>query len=55
MCGHNVRSSLSSAFQEMGYCPQHDPLWERLTLQDHIEIYASLRGIPKGDIKKLVR
>ena len=55
VCGHNVRSSLSSAFEEMGYCPQHDPLWERLTLQDHIEIYASLRGIAKEDIGKLVR
>ena len=52
--GYDVRSSLSSAFQAMGYCPQYDPLWEKLTLEEHIEVYAAVRGIPQEHIPKIV-
>lgn len=30
--------------QLIGLCPQHDILWEELTAQEHIELYARLRG-----------
>ena len=53
--GHDIRSSLSEAFQAMGYCPQYDPLWEMFTLKEHIEIYSAIRGIPKADIPKTVK
>ena len=45
--GHDVRSSLSKAFEAMGYCPQHDALWDTITLREHLECYALVRGIPK--------
>ena len=50
VAGYDVRSSLSGAFQAMGYCPQHDPIWEFITLKEHIEVYAAIRGVPMEDI-----
>ena len=30
--------------QLIGLCPQHDILWEELTAEEHIQLYARLRG-----------
>ena len=43
--GHNIVSSQSSAFQVTGYCPQHNPLYDDLTLKRHLYLYAAVRGI----------
>jgi ABC-type multidrug transport system ATPase subunit len=35
-----------NAFEQLiGLCPQHDILWEELTAEEHIIMYAKLRGI----------
>ncbi|NXW94166.1 ABCA9 protein, partial [Alopecoenas beccarii] len=33
----------------LGCCPQRDPLWPDLTVQQHLETYAAVRGIRKED------
>uniref|UniRef100_H2YP11 ABC transporter domain-containing protein n=1 Tax=Ciona savignyi TaxID=51511 RepID=H2YP11_CIOSA len=43
----NIQSNLSQVFQEMGYCPQDNPLWEEITLREHLEIYATAQGLSK--------
>lgn len=52
LCGTNIESSYSDAFLKLGYCAQHDPLWENITLQEHLELYAVIRGIPKDKRKR---
>ena len=52
--GHDVRSSMSEAFKALGYCPQHDALWDTVQLDDHLRAYAAIRGIPKGDIENVI-
>ncbi|KAJ8299359.1 hypothetical protein KUTeg_023419 [Tegillarca granosa] len=52
--GHSVRSSMSDAFQAMGYCPQHDALWQNISLKEHLECYAAIRGISKQQIDGLI-
>lgn len=42
------------AFQHMGFCPQADALWPIVTLQEHLEAYAKIRGVPWGDVKRVV-
>ncbi|XP_066877252.1 cholesterol transporter ABCA5 isoform X4 [Kogia breviceps] len=37
----------------MGYCPQINPLWPEITLQEHFEIYGAVRGISAGDMQEL--
>uniref|UniRef100_A0A3Q4AVM2 Cholesterol transporter ABCA5 n=1 Tax=Mola mola TaxID=94237 RepID=A0A3Q4AVM2_MOLML len=36
---HQVDNSL----EHVGYCPQANPLWPRVTLQEHLEIYAAIK------------
>ncbi|NXN18950.1 ABCAA protein, partial [Indicator maculatus] len=33
----------------LGYCPQEDPLWPGLTVQEHLRLYAAVRGLCKED------
>lgn len=51
---HDVQSNLSEAFQDMGYCPQHDPLWDKITLRQHLECYAAVRGISSHRISSVI-
>lgn len=54
ICGENIQSSLSSVFEVMGYCPQHDALWQNITVAEHIAGYAEIRGIRRDQVKLLV-
>ncbi|NXY75911.1 ABCA8 protein, partial [Glareola pratincola] len=38
-----------AAAGRLGCCPQRDPLWPDLTVHQHLEAYAALRGMWKGD------
>ncbi|NXB63699.1 ABCAA protein, partial [Struthidea cinerea] len=33
----------------LGYCPQEDPLWLDLTPQQHLRVYAAVKGLRKED------
>ncbi|XP_068119631.1 ABC-type organic anion transporter ABCA8-like isoform X2 [Hyperolius riggenbachi] len=33
----------------LGYCPQNNPLWPNLTVKEHLEIYAAIKGMKKED------
>ncbi|NXA35903.1 ABCAA protein, partial [Eudromia elegans] len=38
----------------LGCCPQEDPLWPNLTVQDHLEAYAAVKGVRKEDVAAAV-
>ena len=38
----------------MGVCPQHDVLYPDLTVKEHLELFAGIKGVPKADIPKAV-
>uniref|UniRef100_A0A452J549 ABC transporter domain-containing protein n=1 Tax=Gopherus agassizii TaxID=38772 RepID=A0A452J549_9SAUR len=33
----------------LGHCPQENPLWPNLTVQQHLEVYAAVKGMRKED------
>ncbi|XP_035824811.1 ATP-binding cassette sub-family A member 5 [Aplysia californica] len=43
--GHNIRSNMLSLLESLGYCPQHDALWELITLEEHIKCFAAIKGV----------
>ncbi|XP_056405772.1 ABC-type organic anion transporter ABCA8-like isoform X2 [Hyla sarda] len=43
----------SAAF--MGYCPQFNPLWPTLTVNEHLEIYAAVKGMKKADAEQAIK
>ncbi|XP_044260177.1 cholesterol transporter ABCA5-like [Tribolium madens] len=52
--GENITSNMNHAFQLLGYCPQHDALWKNITVREHLECYAAIRGVPSSDISQVV-
>uniref|UniRef100_A0AAQ5Y341 Cholesterol transporter ABCA5 n=1 Tax=Amphiprion ocellaris TaxID=80972 RepID=A0AAQ5Y341_AMPOC len=38
-----------------GYCPQVNPLWPRITLQEHLEIYAAIKGLKGQDVPGIIK
>ncbi|XP_035703760.1 ATP-binding cassette sub-family A member 8-B isoform X2 [Folsomia candida] len=55
LCDYDIESNLSEAFQSLGYCPQHDALWDNITLREHIELYAIVRGVKPNIRNNLVK
>uniref|UniRef100_H3B6E5 ATP binding cassette subfamily A member 5 n=1 Tax=Latimeria chalumnae TaxID=7897 RepID=H3B6E5_LATCH len=41
--------------ESIGYCPQVNSLWPKLTLQDHLEAYTAIRGISKKDASVIIK
>ncbi|XP_073463290.1 cholesterol transporter ABCA5-like isoform X2 [Aquarana catesbeiana] len=39
----------------LGYCPQHNPLWPNLTVKEHLEIYAAVKGMNKEDTSRAIK
>lgn len=54
VAGYDMSRHPFEAFQHMGFCPQADALWPIVTLQEHLEAYARIRGVPWGEVKRLV-
>lgn len=33
----------------LGYCPQENVLWPSLTMKEHLEVFAAIKGLRKAD------
>uniref|UniRef100_A0A672M612 Cholesterol transporter ABCA5 n=1 Tax=Sinocyclocheilus grahami TaxID=75366 RepID=A0A672M612_SINGR len=45
---------LENPLEHVGCCPQVNPLWPRITLQEHLEIYAAIKGLRQRDIPNII-
>ncbi|KAJ3607863.1 hypothetical protein NHX12_024914 [Muraenolepis orangiensis] len=36
---------VGAPLEHVGYCPQVSPLWPRVTLREHLEFYAAIKGL----------
>lgn len=54
VAGYDVSKHPLEAFQRMGYCPQTDVLWPTVTLQEHLELFARIRGVPWDEVNRVV-
>jgi ABC-type multidrug transport system ATPase subunit len=52
--GYDTESQLDNIHQVMGICPQHDLLFDELTVKDHFYFYCRLKGIKSKDIDATV-
>lgn len=52
--GYDIKTDMTAIRRIMGVCPQHDILWNQLTGEEHIRIFASLKGVPAGEVEKEV-
>uniref|UniRef100_A0A1I8JFB6 ABC transporter domain-containing protein n=1 Tax=Macrostomum lignano TaxID=282301 RepID=A0A1I8JFB6_9PLAT len=40
-------SQLGTQLGIIGFCPQHDPIFRRITVEEHLTFYSRVRGIPE--------
>uniref|UniRef100_A0A667XKN2 ATP binding cassette subfamily A member 7 n=1 Tax=Myripristis murdjan TaxID=586833 RepID=A0A667XKN2_9TELE len=52
---HSVLTEMERVHQLMGYCPQFDAISDLLTGQEHLELYARLRGVPEDSVAKVAQ
>ncbi|KAH8487102.1 hypothetical protein H0E87_025902 [Populus deltoides] len=55
--GHSVRSTvgMSGIRKIIGVCPQFDILWDALSGEEHLELFASIKGLPPASIKSVAQ
>lgn len=44
VAGYDVRKHLNEARANLGLCPQHNVLFNELTVKEHLQFYARLKG-----------
>ena len=49
---HDITSNISPAFALLGYCPQFDAIWKVVTVKEHLQAYAAIRGVDPKDINR---
>jgi ABC-type multidrug transport system ATPase subunit len=45
ICGFSTQTETAQVHRVLGFCPQHDVLWSRLTVREHLLLYARLKGV----------
>lgn len=45
--GYNISSEFSEARKMIGYCPQHDAIFDLMTVEEHLWLYAKIKGVPE--------
>jgi ABC-type multidrug transport system ATPase subunit len=51
--GRSIKTDLTNVRKNLGICPQHDVLWDLLTVMEHLQLFAALKGVPADKIDEL--
>jgi ATP-binding cassette, subfamily A (ABC1), member 3 len=54
ICGMSAKNQMSEVRTSIGVCPQHDILYPNLTAKEHLELYASLKGVPRDMVEAAI-
>jgi len=52
LAGYSVANEPERTRRRVGYCPQFDAHFTNLTGREHVELYASIKGIPTSLVKE---
>ncbi|KAL0844738.1 hypothetical protein Bca101_017984 [Brassica carinata] len=52
--GNSIVTNMDEIRKELGVCPQHDILFPELTVREHLEMFAVLKGVKEDSIKSTV-
>lgn len=53
--GYDVETQIEEIRSFMGVCPQHDILFDELTVKEHLEMFATFKGMQPEEIPAAVR
>jgi len=52
LAGYSVRNEPGKTRRRIGYCPQFDAHFQNLTGREHVELYASVKGVPSKFVRE---
>ncbi|XP_002739960.1 phospholipid-transporting ATPase ABCA3-like [Saccoglossus kowalevskii] len=52
--GYDIRTDMQSVRSSLGLCPQHDILFDKLTVEEHLIFFTKLKGFPSSKVKSEV-
>eukprot|EP00929_Paragymnodinium_shiwhaense_P046547 TRINITY_DN23705_c0_g1_i1.p1 TRINITY_DN23705_c0_g1~~TRINITY_DN23705_c0_g1_i1.p1 ORF type:complete len:1941 (+),score=414.00 TRINITY_DN23705_c0_g1_i1:131-5953(+) len=50
MNGKSVKYDMPAIRKSLGVCPQHDVIWTQLTVREHLQFYAAVKGVAASDV-----
>lgn len=54
LSGFDILTQQMDVRRQIGYCPQFDALFELLTVREHLELFARIKGISRADLDNVV-
>lgn len=55
VAGYDVNTEALRVFERLGNCPQFDIVWPKVTVQQHLEFFFGLKGMPKAQVREAAR
>lgn len=52
--GKDIRRDMNEVRSSIGLCPQHNILFDDLTVREHIDFFSRLKGLHKSEVKSEV-
>jgi ABC-type multidrug transport system ATPase subunit len=49
--GYSVAEDMQEIRKSLGVCPQHNVLFDNLTVREHLQLFATLKGVPQAKLK----
>ncbi|XP_064420182.1 ATP-binding cassette sub-family A member 2 [Latimeria chalumnae] len=49
---HDIRTEMDEIRKNLGMCPQHNVLFDKLTVEEHLWLYSRLKGMAEEEIRK---
>ncbi|GLE03144.1 hypothetical protein PINS_up012023 [Pythium insidiosum] len=53
--GFDILSQQLDVRRLIGYCPQFDALFELLSVREHLELFARIKGVPRRELENVVK
>ncbi|KAG7378543.1 hypothetical protein PHYPSEUDO_009936 [Phytophthora pseudosyringae] len=54
LSGFDILTQQVEVRRQIGYCPQFDALIDLLTVREHLELFAKIKGVPSSDLEFVV-
>jgi ABC-type multidrug transport system ATPase subunit len=54
VCDHSILASFRKVATNLGVVTQNNSLWDRLSVESHLYLFARLRGVPENMVKQVV-
>jgi ATP-binding cassette subfamily A (ABC1) protein 1 len=52
--GFDILTQQTEIRRQIGYCPQFDALFDLLTVREHLELFARIKGVPSHELNTVV-